>query len=189
MGHVGRFDGGSLGLGRGDTVVLRSGRGVSLGEVLAGADGAGPLAGLVERVAGPADLDDARRAEADQPRRLAAVEGVFGDGLWPIALLDVEPMLDGSTVLHYLGPHRLDAAGLVEALRHRCGIEAVLVAAGRDEPEAEPEGVGGCGEAGCGGGGGGCGTGSAGGGCEGCAVKEMVGKRAAVAGSGRTAGA
>ena len=177
MGHVDRFEGGPLELGRGAVVVLRSGRGVSLGVVLAGADGSGAPAGRVERVAGPADLAEARRVEADRPRRLAAVEEVFGDGRWPIALLDVEPMLDGPTVLHYLGPHRLDAAGLVEALRHRCGIDAVLVPAGRDEPEIEPEAAG-CGEAGCGGGG--CGTGSAGGGCAGCAVKELVGRRAAV---------
>lgn len=179
MHHVGRFSaepGASH--GRGEPVVVRSRRGTELGEVLAelaGTDASAPPL----RVAGPRDFERARLAQCDRPRRLAACEGIFRDGRWPLELVDVEPLLDDArTVLHYLGPHRMDASGLLQALRDRCGLDVVLEPVGRDVPDdveedGDPDDHG-CGS--CSSGGGGCGTGcgSEAGGCGGCAVKDLV---------------
>ncbi len=95
------------------------------------------------RVAGAADLDQARAAEARRSADFAACQAVFGEGIWPLELIDAEPLLDeGRTVLHYLGPHRLDAAGLVAIFRDRCGLDIVLEPVGPDltddELDAEP---------------------------------------------------
>ena len=176
--HVGRFvaeDGASY--PRGAAVVIRSARGTELGEVLAGSPMEAPAPAM--RAAEPADLSRAREAESDRLRRLSACEAIFRDGRWPVDLIDVEALLDdGRTVLHYLGPHRLDASGLRQVLRDRCGLDVVLEPVGRDVPEEadDPaEDNGGCGSCSSGGGcgtGGGCGSET--GGCGGCAVKELV---------------
>ena len=113
------------------------------------------------------------------------VERVFRDGEWPIDVIDVEPLMDENrTVLLYLGPHHLDASGLFQAIRDRCGLDIVLDAVGvdaSDDEAAEDEhlGCGSCGEGGSCGSGGGCGTG--GGGCSGCSVKDLVRGRGEVA--------
>ena len=172
---------------RGTVVVVRTHRGTELGRVLAEAppepDSDIPPAPIL-RVAAPDDLDRDRRASLDRQARFEACRAVFEDGAWPIDLIDAEPLLDeGRTVLHYLGPHKLDASGLVAAFRARCGLDVVLEPAGLDaeepEPVAEPEphGCGSCGSSsgGCGSGGG-CGSASGG-----CAVKAMVGARRRVA--------
>jgi cell fate regulator YaaT (PSP1 superfamily) len=194
MSRVGRFAAECEMYERGQTVVVRSARGLELGEVLvkAGAGGESNELDLdahpesaprVLRLAGADDLDRARQLASDRPSRLAACEQVFTDGVWPLQLLDVEPLLDGSrTVLHYLGPHRLDASGLLQAFRERCGLDVLLEPAGidaSDEPADEPEAAHGCGSCGSGGGcgsEGGCGSGShsGAGGCSGCAVKELI---------------
>jgi hypothetical protein len=74
-------------------------------------------------------------------------------------------------VLHYLGPHRLEAAGLLAAFRSSCDIDVFFEPAGRDvadEPEHDHgHGCGHCGAEG----GGGCGTG---GGCADCGVKRLL---------------
>ena len=165
-------------LARGLAVVVRTHRGTELGEVVAEAPASfdpSTAAAPVLRLASPGDLDRARRAEADRPAHFAACRAVFEGGAWPMDLIDAEPLLDeGRTVLHYLGPHRLDASGLVAAFRARCGLDVVLEPAGRDaeEPEptleAEPEGQG-CGSCGSAGGCGSCGSG--------CAVKAIVDSR------------
>jgi len=188
---VARFDAGpDLGpFDPGRALVVRTHRGVELGEVLAEAPATfGPTAPAapILREATPDDLERARRAEADRPAHFAACREVFEGGTWPLDLIDAEPLLDeGRTVLHYLGPHRLDASGLIAAFRARCGLEIVLEPAGRDveepataEPEPEDHGCGSCGSSG----GGGCGSGGCGsGGCStdsgGCAVKAVVAAR------------
>ncbi len=191
-------EGGPSGLARGAVVVVRTHRGVELGEVLAeapaGFEAEGPSAPIL-RVAGAADLARAREVAGERSGRFEACLGVFAEGRWPLEPIDAEPLLEaGRTVLHYLGPHRLDASGLIASLRERCGLDVVLEPAGRDVPEeeveaeapAEAEGHG-CGS--CGGsaggscGSGGCSSGGCGSGSGGCAVKALVGrKRATVAG-------
>ena len=124
-------------------------------------------------------------AEADRPAHYSACREVFEGGTWPLELIDAEPLLDeGRTVLHYLGPHRLDASGLIAAFRARCGLDVVLEPAGPDveeadpAPEPEPDDHG-CGSCGSSAGGGGCGSGGCGScgsssGSGGCAVKAAV---------------
>jgi hypothetical protein len=50
-----------------------------------------------------------------------------------LELVDVEPLLDDRRiVLHYLGPHRLDAAELLATLCSTCKFDVVLEPIGRD---------------------------------------------------------
>ena len=179
MRYVSRFAAeGDRAYGRGERVVVRSRRGEELGEVLSEVEAASPGSLRVLRAARADDLQRARVVAEDRSRRLAACEQFFGDGHWPLELVDVEPMLDESrTVLLYLGPHKLDAAGLAQALRDACGLDAFFEPIGldaQDEPDhADDHGCGSCGSGGgCGSSGGGCGTSS--GGCDGCAVKSLV---------------
>jgi cell fate regulator YaaT (PSP1 superfamily) len=192
MAQVGRFvtDGGAA-YERGQTVVIRSHRGTELGEVLiespAGAPTESePAEGLarVLRTAGPDDLERARRAENDRTDRFEACQRVLRDGAWPLELIDVEPLLDDRrTVLHYLGPHRLDAAGLLAVFRKSSDLDVMFEPVGRDLPDdesAEPEhahthACGSCGSGGGGcGSGGRCGTSSA---CSDCGVKKLLAAR------------
>jgi cell fate regulator YaaT (PSP1 superfamily) len=190
MRRVSRFLSESDGLARGQAVVVRSWRGTELGEVLAADHAAQPKAPAAQvlRIARDDDFERARAAEYDRPRRLAACERILGDGVWPLELIDVEPMLDDRrTVLHYLGPHQLDTLGLLQALRDATDLDVIFEPAGVDQPEEKPESSG-CGDCGSGGGcgtGGGCGAGSGSedshGGCSGCAVKSLVSARRVLA--------
>src|SRR6478736_7634061 len=140
MGRVGKFTADSAGYGRGQTVVVRSERGTELGEVLVAISS--PLPGALPtasarllRAAGPDDLERARLAESYRSDRFALCQKVFQDGVWPLELVDVEPLLDDRrTVLHYLGPHRLDTAGLLSAFRSSYDLDVMLEPVGRDVP-------------------------------------------------------
>ena len=180
---LGRFEWPEAPLARGQVVVIRTHRGTELGAVLAEAlasPGPGAKDAPILRVATAADLERARAAGLERDAHFEACRAVFEGGTWPLELIDAEPLLDpGRTVLHYLGPHQLDASGLVAAFRERCGLQVVLEPVGRDveertEPEAAPGGCGSCGSDG------GCSSGdcSSGGGC---AVKSMVAARRRVA--------
>jgi cell fate regulator YaaT (PSP1 superfamily) len=192
MARVGKFSADSDDFERGETVVIRSHRGTELGEVLAplsssGDDGTGAAARVL-RTAGPDDLEQARRAQSARSSRFELCQRLFQDGVWPMELVDVEPLLDDRrTVLHYLGPHRLDVTGLLSAFRSTYDLDVMLEPVGRDAPEAEATGAeadaeeGACGQ--CGSGGGGCGSGgghcgSGGGsshsGCSDCGVKKLL---------------
>jgi hypothetical protein len=169
MGYVGRFRAAMDcpgPLGRGQSVVIQTDRGVELGEVLISLDEAVAAKSVdrqqVIRPAGPDDLDRSRRAEASRPDRFAACRRVLEEEGWPWDLIDVEPLLEeGVTVLQYLGPHHLDLAALRARFRMTCGLDVVLEPVGADDEEAaEPVG-GGCGSGGCGSGGG-CGDGGCG---------------------------
>ncbi len=174
------FEGDSL--ARGDSVVIRTHRGTELGEVVAPA-GEGEAAPVV-RIANADDFARSVQVSREAPGHFATCQKFFSEGIWPIDILDVEPLLDlNRTVLHYLGPHRLDASGLVAALRDLCGLDVVLEPVGidvEDEDEhdhAEEEEEHTCGSCSSGGGGGGgCGTGG-GGGCSGCSVKDLMAAR------------
>jgi len=179
-------------LERGRMVVVRTHRGTELGEVMSEAPAAfdldadsdrEPRVAPLLRVASNADMEQARLAGGRRAADFHACQAVFNEGIWPLEVIDAEPLLDeGRTVLHYLGPHRLDASGLVAVFRDRCGLDVVLEPVGRDltdeellaelEAELAPDDHG-CGS--CGSKSGGCGScGSAGGGC---AIKALVGNR------------
>ena len=182
MGQVGRFAADPcLDLKRGCSVVIRSYRGTELGEVLVesadsttpGLEFSGPA--RVLRVASADDLmrSQARGSERDQ--RFDDCQRVFQDGVWPIDLIDVEPLLDeGRIVLHYLGPHRLDTEGVLAAFRTATNLDIMLQPVGRDiEDDPLQEASHGCGS--CSGGGcsssGGCGTSGS---CGDCGVKNLL---------------
>lgn len=183
MGHVGRFAAASAGYERGQAVVVRTARGLELGEVLAAAGGQSErLESTVFEVLRAAGADDFQEAGA-AGKLLEICDRVVREGHWPLQLLDAEPLLDGRTlVLHYLGPHTIEGEGLLKALRHACGLDVWLEPAGID-PGSPAQREGGCGHCESGGCGSGCGAeeagcGSAGGshegGCSGCAVKDLL---------------
>jgi hypothetical protein len=194
MSRIGQFWSEAAGLARGQAVVIRTHRGTELGEVLLDvpqANGAPPAVGsaAIVRLAAPEDHEAARRAADERHARFAACVRIFEDGVWPIELIDAEPLLDdGRTVLHYLGPHDLDSAGLRAIVRDRCGFDVVLEPVGRDAPHdeehADSSSVNGHGCGSCGGSGGGCGPGGCstaaegqGGGCGDCGVKKLLAGR------------
>jgi hypothetical protein len=182
---MGRFEAVSGTLEPSQAVVIRTHRGTELGEVLSEAPPSlpsDPDPAPILRAATPEDLERARKAASDRSAHFEACLAAFEGGVWPLELIDAEPLLDeGRTVIHYLGPHRLDASGLIAVFRERCGLQVVLEPVGRDVPEPEPEpepeeeahGCGNCGSSGggCGSTGGGCGSGG------GCAVKSLVAAR------------
>lgn len=196
--QVGRFAAGALALARGQTVVIRSQRGTELGEVLAELPPPAapvviaPASARVLRLAGADDLGRARQAESLRDEQYELCRQIFADGVWPIELIDVEPLLDGRTVLQYLGP-RVDQTALRALLRERHGLDVVLEPVGLDIPDPDEAGPhdheqehehAGCGSGGCGSGSGGCATGGCGssaggesGGCSGCSVKALIGSR------------
>ena len=192
MGQIGRFaaDAGAR-YERGQAVVIRSHRGIELGEILIenpareSTDIPPAVTACILRAAGPADLERARLAERERAERFAVCQAVFRDGLWPIDLIDVEPLLDDRrTVLHYLGPHRLDVTGVLAAFRDVCDLDVMLQPVGRDVPEIDPledaeadDHAHACGtcsseNGGCGSSSGGCG--SSAGGCSDCGVKKLM---------------
>lgn len=189
MGQVGRFDADpGARYERGQTVVLRSHRGTELGEVLteapnrSGAEGASVGTARVLRAAGPQDVEQARLVDRDKDDRFEACQRVFRDGVWPIELIDVEPLLDDRrTVLHYLGPHRLNVSGVLAAFRATSNLDVMLQPVGRDVPDdetpaddqAHKHSCGDCSSDGtsCGTGGS-CGSSSSG--CSDCGVKKLL---------------
>ena len=182
-GQVGRFSADGVDqFDRGETVVVRSWRGTELGEVLIepgtffNEESAVEGIARVLRRATEADLQAARRAEESRDRQFEACSRLFQEGTWPIELIDVEPLLDDQrAVLHYLGPHKLDTAGLLAVFRNSLNLDVMFQPVGIDVAEeaeveeAEEHGCGSCGSKS----GGSCGSGS-GGGCGSCAVKKLV---------------
>lgn len=169
---------------RGDRVVVVTRRGLEIGDVLgcvASGRGRGDSTEVEERIVRVATPEDEALAAglADMSRaRFEACEAYFLDGVWPIRLVDAETLLNGTTVLQYLGPHGLDTAGIGAALEERLSFGLAFEAVGLDLGEAGADGEGGCGS-GCGTGGCGSGAGhgheSAGGcgtevGCSSCAL-------------------
>lgn len=188
--QVGRFASDLPDLGRGRTVVVRSHRGTELGEVLIKiapspedpSPSDPPEAAPILRVADRDDLARARQLESDRPRRFDDCQRVIRDRYREeLELVDVESLLDDRrTVLHYLGPHKLDVCELFATFRSACEIDAVFEPVGRDvpdHPEADADGHGrGCGDCGSGGG---CSSapGSTRGGCSDCGVKKLIASR------------
>ncbi len=197
MSYVGRFRPAEecrARLERGQSVVIKTERGVELGEVLLALDEAGAARArpvewqCVLRPAGPDDLDRSRNAEASRADRFAACRRVLDEAGWPWELIDVEPLLEeGVTVLQYLGPHHLDASDLRARFRMTCGLDVVLEPVGADEEPAETGcGTGGCGSCGesasasASGSGSGCGSSKGShGGCASCGLRRKPSERVA----------
>jgi hypothetical protein len=162
---------------RGDRVVAETPRGPELAEVLA------PLArGLVPdevptrilRAATAADLEDAHAQAARAVALLPRCEAIAAEFAPGLAVVDVELLLDGETVVAYgLGDLPDDLPGARAAIRMRHGLDLILEPLGAgagsgQEDEAAPA-SGGCGSCGTGGG---CGPG-------GCGVRERIASWAA----------
>lgn len=129
MGHVGWFAVAAElveeGLRRGDVVALRTSRGLELGEILiepgakstgspnrAGEDSIGRFRALRRADAKDYALRDEARRIRDE--RFADCLAIIEEEGWPLELIDVEPLLDPTTVLHYLAFDALDI-GLIRA--------------------------------------------------------------------------
>ena len=169
---------------RGERVVIRSWRGTELGEILTEAGRFSAEESAIEgiarvlRRATEDDLERSRIAQDLRNRQFEEWSRLFQEGTWPIELIDVEPLLDDKrTVLYYLGPHKLDTAGLLAVFRNALKLNVMFQPVGPDvaeeteEVEAEEHGCGSCGSKA-----GGCGSGG-GGGCGSCAVKKLVGAK------------
>jgi hypothetical protein len=198
-GHLGRFQAaGPDGFRRGSAVVVRSRRGLEVGEVLCPSAPErallpDPLVGELLRAASADDLTAADRHRAiarevfDAGSRWVDVHGL------PIALVDAEVFLDGrQAMLHAVrfgpcdeGPFLAelgDQHGLIVRLYDLHGDPAVE----GSEPGCGSCGEGGCGEGGCGScGDGGCGSCSSGGAKElqnyFAALREQMDQRGLVA--------
>jgi hypothetical protein len=180
-GHLGRFHvDGPDGFGRGAAVVVRSRRGLELGEVLCLSRPdrltlPDPVVGDLLRSATADDLD-----AADRHRTLG--RQVFEDGSqWaearalPLALLDVEVFLDGrAALLHAVRLGTCDEGPLLADLGDRHGLIVRLYDL-HGEPAVEVEDEHGCGSCGSGGcGDGGCGSGGGCGSCSAGGAKELT---------------
>jgi hypothetical protein len=139
MGHVGWF---ALdvelapGFERGRSVVLRTSRGMELGEVLIGPKGAasdelarrrvaedsvGPF--RVLRFASDDDFALSREVGGLREARFDACRRIVSEAGWPLELIDVEPLLDRTTVLHYVGGDDLDLALVRARFRATCDFD------------------------------------------------------------------
>jgi cell fate regulator YaaT (PSP1 superfamily) len=171
-GGFGRFIAGRpLSLKRGDRVVVRTSRGQEFGTVLCPATG-GHAHFLAD--AGGAEL--LRQASAEDNRLLARLsilsQQVFEEGRQlanqlrlPLAILDVDLLLDGQAIIQFLG-EPCDFTALTAALesKHRLSIRMENLALPPREAEADR----GCGKPDCGRTeGGGC-TSCGSGGCSSC---------------------
>jgi cell fate regulator YaaT (PSP1 superfamily) len=164
MNHVGPFAAGQVEVlwERGRRVVIRTDRGVEVGEILApvttvAADPGSEAIGTILRDAGADDLEAHRRAQGDRDHRFDLCRGLIDRGGWPIVAVDLENTLDPArSILYYLGPDDYDPTGLKAAAwaAHRLDLTTEPAVA----PPARPKAASGCGT--CGGcGSGGCGIG------------------------------
>jgi cell fate regulator YaaT (PSP1 superfamily) len=161
-------------LERGAAVIVRSGRGVELGEVL-GARSVAPTGGFaagdanrisILRRATPDDLRQSSRTNAQREAVRLACEEASAAHHWNLSLLDAELMVDHEqAVVYCLGslPAPLDV--VERALSERSGFRIQLMPVGQ-APDPIEDGCGACGT------GGGCGTsgGCGAGGCSSCAL-------------------
>jgi hypothetical protein len=163
MNHVGAFaaDDDEAPRGRGRKVVIRTGRGVEMGEVLAPvANALTPTEppGPILRDVGPLDEEAARRGEQDRERLFELCRQVIDQGPWPIVPIDLEALIEpGRSVLYVLGPDEFDPTTLKAAAWASHGLDLVVEPARSTRAAPRPKAASGCG--GCTGcGSGGCGT-------------------------------
>jgi cell fate regulator YaaT (PSP1 superfamily) len=168
-------------LNRGDAVVVRTPRGLELGQVL------GPATLRQARLIGAEASGDilrsatsedqlASRTLREQAERLfeAAQQQAALVGL-PLQILDVELLLDGKQALiQYIGGSDADIDVLASHLRYSSDVEIRFENLGLP-PTVEDHAHGGCGKPDCGRveGGGGCTTCGTGGGCSSCGAGHV----------------
>jgi cell fate regulator YaaT (PSP1 superfamily) len=197
VGDFGRFRAARpLSCRRGDRAVIRTHRGLEIGEVLreAAPGHAGFLpnttVGRLLRLAGPDDdqtsalMRNRARSLFDRGRALAVEQKL------PLDLIDAEVLHDGEHgVLHLLRRGNSDVRPFVSTLSREFGLHILLTDLGAPgaslTKEEEPAG---CGREGCGqeGGGGGC-TSCGPGGCGSCDTKETLASSHDPVEQGRTA--
>ena len=166
-------------LSRGDRVIVQTGRGVELGEVLGPATlrqarliGALAAGDILRRCTLEDDADQARlRRQADVLFEACRVRAA--DMGLPLQILDVEMLLDGRhAIVQFVGGAEADAAKLAEAQASDSALEIRFEnLAAPAQPDPDEHGQGGCGKPDCGrtdGGSGGCTTCGSGGGCSSC---------------------
>jgi hypothetical protein len=165
-----------IALHRGDAVVLRTPRGVEVGEVLCPATirqarllGAQMRGDLLR----PMDASDRRQIERLRARSreiLDTATSLAGD-FESLVVLDAELLFDGEqAVVQVLHPDPEGLISFVEALRARTGVEVRLSNLAAPLP-AEPVDIG-CGKPDCGRGEGGC-TSCESGGCSSCGSEKV----------------
>ncbi len=152
-GRVGWFATVAAAPGRGEAVILRTSRGLELGEVLkvepsrgrAGEDSVGVF--QVLRPADQADRELAREARRLRGERFEPCRRIIEQAEWPLELVDVEPLLDFSTVLHVLPLGEFDPALVRARFRMSRDFDVHLETPDGAEPEsqARPSRRGGCG--------------------------------------------
>jgi hypothetical protein len=168
-GDFGRFRSAApLGLSRGERAVIRTDRGVEIGQVLRPAR---PRLAVflpnttVGQLLRPVKPDDEKREEKMSVRagEMLAHGAELIEALhWPLALLDAEVLLEGEhALLHYLHWGDCDIRELVSRMSRRFDVQIALI--DRTAPAmAEDHGCGSCDS------GGGCGSCGSGGGCGSC---------------------
>ncbi|HMP07478.1 MAG TPA: PSP1 C-terminal domain-containing protein [Lacipirellulaceae bacterium] len=172
LGHVDRFTAvGSARFARNTRVVVRSGRGLELGEVLAEPidhDDARRAVGQIMRRVSVQDDLLAARLERRREEAFAACQQLLEEAGVPAALVDVEQMFDGEGLYFYfLGDPPLAAAGITErlattyeaAIEFRKFAETLSEGCGPGCGTEEAKGQGGCAS------------------CTGCAVAAACGTR------------
>lgn len=149
---------------RGNTVVIRSSRGLELASVLCEAAPDLPAIASAEflRLATIEDHDHSREADRLGRRLLDDGQFLIEARSLPLALLDAEVMLDRSqAVVHLLRWSETTFTPFIEELQSRHSLRVVLL--DRSKPQEQHHHCSSCGEGGCGScGDGGCSTG---GGC------------------------
>jgi hypothetical protein len=152
---------------RGDRAVVRSPRGLELGEVLRPATPRhahflpNTTVGTLLRLPGPEDERQDRAMHQRAQELLGrGTELAEQQGL-PLELLDAEVLLDGEhAVVHLLRAGECDVRPFVSTLSREFAVQLSLADLAAPRPPAEEGGCGSCGAGGCGscGSGGGCGS-------------------------------
>lgn len=154
---------------RGDRTVVRTHRGLELGEVICAARPGhatflpNTTLGQLLRRATPDDLMTDEQMRQKAAAIFDAARQVVQEQNLPLEILDAEVLLDGEqAVLHYLNWETFDERELVSRMASRFGLRVLLHSLKTETLTGEEHG---CGEANCGGGncsscgsGGGCGT-------------------------------
>lgn len=145
-GHLGRFvtaNGDTF--QHGERVVIRSRRGIELGEILnehrpeRGGDLPDDYVGEICRAATADDLAQAIRQLDDAQQLCEFAESTARRLALPFTVLDVEVMLDGrGAVVHGLPHEHCDVGPLLEQLGDQYGLIVRLYDLGREEPTPAP---------------------------------------------------
>jgi hypothetical protein len=177
-GQVGRFQAaGTPGFSRGQSVVLRTARGIELGTILASRRGASPASnpasmwpasadGTILRPASTEDRWLQQSLEAAAHQAFKACQAFLTAHDYPDVLLDVEPLLDARTLYFYfVGTPTLEVRPQLEELASIFHETVRLSPAARQLDEGCGPGCGTSTTAGCG----------SSGGCSVCVVAQACG--------------